>query len=91
MGVPTDPPADSPASIRTRLFGLIDGGVLPAVMPRRMFVGQCLETHLCVACGMDIKAGAQEFEWTNPADLILFFHRQCAEIYRSLRDGHAER
>ena len=89
MGVPTDPPADSPDSIRTRLLDLIDGGVLPAVAPRRMFVGRCLETHLCTACGLDIEKGAQEFEWTNPADLILFFHWRCADIYRSLNDRHA--
>ena len=37
---------------------------------------------------MDIETGAQEFEWTNPANLILFFHRGCAEIYRALNDGH---
>ena len=30
--------AASPASIRTRLLGLIDCGALPAVMPRRMFI-----------------------------------------------------
>ena len=37
---------------------------------------------------MDIETGAQEFEWTNAANLILFFHRRCAEIYRTLNDGH---
>ena len=37
---------------------------------------------------MDIETGAQEFKWTNAANLILFFHRRCAEIYRTLNDGH---
>jgi hypothetical protein len=81
-------PVGSPANIRTRLLGLIDRGALPAVMPRRMFIGPCRETHPCIACGMDITTGAQEFEWTNPGNLILFFHRRCAEIYMTLNDGH---
>jgi hypothetical protein len=70
-----------------RLLGLIDRGVLPAVMPRRMFIGQCLETHPCTACGMDIETGAQEFEWTNPANLMVYFHRRCAEVYWGLNDS----
>jgi hypothetical protein len=81
-------PAASPASIRTRLLDLIDDGAMPAVMPRRMFIGPCRETHPCTACGMDIEKGAQEFEWTNAANLILFFHQGCAAIYRTLNDGH---
>src|SRR4030095_9081064 len=52
--------AASRAIVRRRLLRLIDGGVLPAVMPRGLFVGQCLETHPCTACGMDIEADAQE-------------------------------
>jgi hypothetical protein len=36
---------------------------------------------------MDIETGAQESEWTNPANLIAFFHRRCAEVYRALNDG----
>jgi hypothetical protein len=80
-------PAASPASIRTRLLDLIDRGVLPVVMPRRLFVGQCLETHPCTACGMDIETGAREYEWTNPANLMVFFHLRCAEIYLTLNDG----
>jgi hypothetical protein len=81
-------PAASPASIRTRLLGLIDRGPLPAVMPRRMFIGPCRETHPCTVCGTDIGTGAQEFEWTNPGNLIVFFHRRCADIYLTLNDGH---
>src|SRR4029453_817025 len=79
--------AASRAIVRRRLLRLIDGGVLPAVMPRRLFVGQCLETHPCTACGMDIEADAQESQWTNPAGLILFFHQRCTEGYRTLTDG----
>jgi len=41
------------------------------------------------ACSMDIETGAQEFEWTNPGDLMVFFHERCAEIYRALKDGYA--
>jgi hypothetical protein len=78
----------SEAAIRAQLRGLIERGVLPAVMPRRRFVGQCLETHPCMACGMDIEMGAREYEWTNPANLIVFFHLRCGEIYRALNDGH---
>lgn len=85
-----DPLEVSIASIRARLHGLIDAGVLPTVMPRRVFIGPCRETHLCTTCGADIQKGAQEFEWTNPANLILFFHRRCADIYRTLKDGHAD-
>jgi hypothetical protein len=81
-------PADCPASIRTRLLGLIHRGLLPVVIPRRMFIGPCRETHPCTACGMDIETGAQEFDWTNAGNLTLFFHRRCAEIYRTLNDGH---
>ena len=81
-------PAASQANVRTRLLGLIDRGALPAVVPRRMFIGPCRETHPCTACGMDITMGAQEFEWTNPGNLILFFHRRCADIYMTLNDGH---
>ena len=80
-------PVASPASIRTRLLGLIDCGALPAVMPRRMFIGPCRETHPCTACPMDIRTGAQEFEWTNPGNLIVFFHRRCADSYLTLNDG----
>jgi hypothetical protein len=80
-------PVGSPANIRTRLLGLIDSGALPAITPRRMFIGPCRETHPCTACGMDIRTGAQEFEWTNPGNLILFFHRRCADIYLTLNDG----
>src|SRR4029434_7293849 len=39
------------------------------------------------ACGIDIETGAQEFEWTNPGNLILFFHRRRADIYLTLNDG----
>jgi hypothetical protein len=84
-----DPVPASPVSVRAHLYDLVDAGFLPAVMPRRMFVGPCRETHPCTACGLDIETGAQEFEWTNPADLALFFHRRCAEIYRTLNDAHA--
>lgn len=81
-------PVSSPASIRTRLLALVADGVIPAVIPRRLFIGQCLETHPCTACGVDIETGAQEYEWTNPANVILFFHRRCGEIYRTVNDGH---
>jgi hypothetical protein len=37
---------------------------------------------------MDIRTGAQEFEWTNPGHLMVFFHRRCGEIYLTLNDGH---
>jgi len=74
-----------------RLRTLIECGVLPATMPRRMFAGQCLEDHSCIACDLTIHLGEQELEWTNPADLILYFHRGCLEIYRTLPDGHTSR
>ena len=56
-----------------------------------MFAGQCLEDHSCIACDLTIHLGEQELEWTNPADLILYFHRGCLEIYRTLPDGHTSR
>jgi hypothetical protein len=70
--------------IQARLRVLIAVGSLPPTMPRRMFVGRCLETHSCVACGVDIHTHEHEFEWTNPAGLVAYFHRHCAEIYRTL-------
>jgi len=80
-------PVGSQANIRTRLLGLIDSGALPTVTPRRMFIGPCREIHPCIACGMDISTGAQEFEWTNPGNLIVFFHRRCGEMYMTLNNG----
>ena len=68
-------------------WGLIDSGALPAITPRRMFIGPCREIHPCIACGMDISTGAQEFEWTNPGNLIVFFHRRCGEMYMTLNNG----
>jgi len=49
-----------------------------------MFVGPCRETHPCIACGFDIHTDEQEVEWTNPAGLVAYFHRPCAEIYRTM-------
>jgi hypothetical protein len=77
--------------IQEHLRSLIARGMLPATMPRRLFVGKCLVAHLCTACEQMIEVGDPEFEWTNPADLILYFHRQCVEIYRALPAGHESR
>jgi len=70
--------------VRARLCRLIDGGAIPRIVPRRMFVGPCVEDHECTACGVDIHKGEQEFEWTNPGGLMLYFHRRCVDIYRIL-------
>src|SRR5215510_10231621 len=72
--------------IQARLVALIDGGVLPATAPARLFVGRCLEAHACTACDVDIYPEEPEFEWTNAGNQVLYFHRRCAEIYRTLKD-----
>ena len=76
---------------RKHLRILIERGVLPATIPRRMFVGQCLESHFCTACERLIHVGDREVEWTNPANLVLYFHSPCVEIYRALSNGHDRR
>jgi len=78
-----EPVAFNPGSIKARLQNLIRAGNLPPIMPRRMFVGVCLESHPCAACGFDIREGEREFEWTNET-LVVFFHPRCLEIYRTL-------
>ena len=79
-------PIASP-TVRSRLRSLIEAGTLPAIMPRRMFAGACLENHECVGCGTEIHTGEQEFAWTNPGNQVLYFHRRCVEIYRTLNGG----
>jgi hypothetical protein len=37
-----------------------------------------------MACGVEIHTGEPEFEWTNPGNHVLYFHRRCVEIYRAL-------
>jgi len=80
--------ADNHEHIKKRLRTLIECGALPSPMPRRMFAGSCREDHSCTACGLTIGTGEQEFEWTNPGNLIFYFHRRCVEIYGALTDGH---
>ena len=55
---------------------------------RRLILARHKWADTGTACGIDIETGAQEFEWTDPGGLIVFFHRRCAEIYRTLNDGH---
>lgn len=84
-GVDVPFPVDS-SIVRSRLRGLMDAGVIPAVLPRRLFIGPCLEDHECTACGVDIHKGEQEFDWTNPSNRVLYFHRRCVEIYGLLKE-----
>lgn len=79
---------DDDVHIEQRLRTLIQAGSLPFPIPRRLFAGKCLEEHTCTACDLMIRLEDPEFEWTNPGDLILYFHRRCVDIYRALVDGH---
>ena len=83
--------ADDHEHIEQRLRTLIESGVLPSPIPKRMFVGPCREDHPCTACGQAIRMGEQEFEWTNTGNLAFYFHRRCVEIYRALTNGHRTR
>jgi len=31
-----------------------------------------------------IRVGEIEHEWTNPAEIVLFFHRWCMILYRDM-------
>lgn len=84
--------ADSPgenkpsdAAIKARLRSLIDGGVLPPTLPSQMWAATCASAHTCIACGGMIEVGKPEYEWTNDAVLVLFFHQRCMELYRDFQ------
>ena len=84
--------ADSPGekepsdiAIRARLRTLIDGGIIPPTVPRRMWVGKCHTAHTCIACGVMIELGESEFEWTNDVGVVFFLHGRCTELYREFR------
>ena len=52
-----------------------------------------LAKQYCVGChSAKARIGGvvlEGIEWTNPGDLMVFFHERCAEIYRALKDGYA--
>jgi ribosomal protein L24E len=84
--------ADSPgenkpsdATIKARLRSLIDGGVLPPTVPNGMRSSVCRTAHTCIACGVMIELGEPEYEWTNDAVVVLFFHRWCMKLYRDFQ------
>ena len=88
-GIDVPFPINGPV-IRARLRTLIDAGAIPAAVPRRIFMGPCVEAHECTACGVDVHRGEQELEWIDPRNQVLYFHRRCVDIYRTLDDRPAE-
>jgi len=88
-GIDVPFPINGPV-IRARLRALIDAGAIPAVVPPRIFMGPCVEAHECTACGVDVHRGEQEHEWIDPRNQVLYFHRRCVDIYRTLEDRSAD-
>ena len=50
-----------------------------------MWAATCASAHTCIACGGMIEVGKPEYEWTNDAVLVLFFHQRCMELYRDFQ------
>ena len=79
-------PVSEEAAIRARLRAMIASGFLPRSQPPRLWAGPCREEHVCTGCGGTIKAGETEYEVPGAAGVVLFFHRQCIDLW-ALEEG----
>jgi hypothetical protein len=75
-----DPVSDEVAA-RARLQTLIEGGELPRSRPRQLWSGPCPKRHDCTICGTSIEVGDVELEITLPADVVIFVHRRCFNLW----------
>jgi hypothetical protein len=76
-----DGPPLSAHSIRERLRELLTTGVLPRKPQAKLFAGASSGYRVCIVCGTGIAKGEVEFESSVPTELILFFHRRCADLW----------
>jgi hypothetical protein len=67
--------------IRERIRELLATGILPKKPPVKLFAGPSPGDRICIVCGTGIAEGEVEFESGVPTELILFFHRRCADLW----------
>ena len=86
-----DGPPLSAHAMRERIRELLTAGVLPKQPPAKLFAGPSPGDRVCIVCGTGIAKGEVEFESSVPTELILFFHRRCADLWmQEAEDGSAD-
>ena len=69
-----------------RLRSLIADGTLPRKRPAKVFGGPTRGGRVCVVCAANLLAPEIEFEITNEADLVVYFHRRCFDLWLEADD-----
>jgi hypothetical protein len=76
-----DPQPDE-TTVRERVRGLIDAGILPRFNSGRLIAGSCRVERHCTVCGADIKVGEQEVEIVSRSGAaVIHLHRPCLNIW----------
>jgi hypothetical protein len=75
-------PQPDETTVRERVRGLIDAGILPRFNSGRLIAGSCRVERHCTVCGAGIKVGEQEVEIVSRTGaVIIYLHRPCLEIW----------